>query len=95
MLDAAVAEQVLKALQPAELEIALVALRELQSGDQAIMRQWQIRLERAEYENRTRRAALSRSASLPRVPAHIFLCPLAYYVEWHSTPSLDAAVVRG
>src|SRR5207302_772983 len=49
-LDAAVSEQVLKALQPAELELALAALRELESRDQAIMHQWQMRLERAEYE---------------------------------------------
>jgi hypothetical protein len=50
LLDAAVSEQVLKALQPAELELALAALRELESRDQAIMHQWQMRLERAEYE---------------------------------------------
>jgi excisionase family DNA binding protein len=50
LLDAAVSEQVLKALQPAELELALAALRELESRDQTIMRQWQMRLERAEYE---------------------------------------------
>src|SRR5437016_12559702 len=50
LLDAAVSEQVLKALQPAELELALAALRELESRDQAILRQWQMRLERAEYE---------------------------------------------
>ena len=50
LLDAAVSEQVLKALQPAELELALAALQELESRDLAIMRQWQMRLERAEYE---------------------------------------------
>ena len=50
LLDAVVSEQVLKALQPAELELALVAVRELESRDQAIMHQWQMRLERAEYE---------------------------------------------
>jgi DNA invertase Pin-like site-specific DNA recombinase len=50
LLDAVVSEQVLKALQPAELELALAALRELESRDQASMRQWQMRLERAEYE---------------------------------------------
>jgi hypothetical protein len=41
---------VLKALQPAELQLALGALRELEVRDQAILRQWQMRLERAEYE---------------------------------------------
>jgi DNA invertase Pin-like site-specific DNA recombinase len=50
LLDAAIAEQVLEALQPAELELALAALQELESRDQTILRQWQMRLERAEYE---------------------------------------------
>ena len=50
VLDAAIAEEVLKALQPAELEIALAALQELESRDQTLLRQWQMRLERAEYE---------------------------------------------
>jgi DNA invertase Pin-like site-specific DNA recombinase len=50
LLDVVIAEEVLKALQPAELEIALTALRELESRDQTILRQWQMRLERAEYE---------------------------------------------
>jgi DNA invertase Pin-like site-specific DNA recombinase len=50
LLDAAIAEQVLEALQPAELQLALAALQELESRDQTILRQWQMRLERAEYE---------------------------------------------
>ncbi len=50
LLDAAVAEEVLKAMQPAELELALAALAELESRDQALGRQWQMRIERAEYE---------------------------------------------
>jgi DNA invertase Pin-like site-specific DNA recombinase len=50
LLDAAIAQEVLKALQPAEIELALAALRELESRDRAISRQWQMRLERAEYE---------------------------------------------
>ena len=50
LLDRVVVEELLKALQPAELELALAALRELETRDQAIMRQWQMRLERAEYE---------------------------------------------
>jgi hypothetical protein len=41
---------VLKALQPAELELALAAVHELESRDQVILRQWKMRLERAEYE---------------------------------------------
>ncbi len=50
LLDGVVAEEMLKALQPAELELALAALHELESRDQSILRQWQMRLERAEYE---------------------------------------------
>jgi DNA invertase Pin-like site-specific DNA recombinase len=50
LLDAAIAEEVLSALQPAELELALAALQELEARDQTILRQWQMRLERAEYE---------------------------------------------
>lgn len=50
LLDAAIAAEVLKALQPAEIELALAALQELESRDRTISRQWQMRLERAEYE---------------------------------------------
>ena len=50
VLDSVIVEEVLQALQPAELELALAALRELETHDQAILRQWQMRLERAEYE---------------------------------------------
>jgi DNA invertase Pin-like site-specific DNA recombinase len=50
LLDGVIAEEVLKALQPAELELALAALHELETRDQSILRQWQMRLERAEYE---------------------------------------------
>src|SRR5215831_17084734 len=49
-MDPIVTEEVFQALQPAELELALSALRELETRDQAMMRQWQMRLERAEYE---------------------------------------------
>ena len=50
LLDGVVAEQVLRALQTAELELALTALHELESRDNVILRQWQMRLQRAEYE---------------------------------------------
>src|SRR5260370_42504848 len=49
LLDAAIAEEVLKALEPAEIELALAALQELESRDRAISRQWQMRLGRAEH----------------------------------------------
>jgi len=50
LLDNVIALESLKALQPAELELALAALRELETRDQTLMRQWQMRLERAQYE---------------------------------------------
>jgi DNA invertase Pin-like site-specific DNA recombinase len=50
LLDTAITQEVLQALQPAELELALAALQELEARDQIILRQWQMRLERAEYE---------------------------------------------
>jgi hypothetical protein len=50
LLDGVIAEEMLKALRPDELELALSALHELESRDQAVLRQWQMRLERAEYE---------------------------------------------
>src|SRR5580700_9948053 len=50
LLDAAIADEVLKALHPAEIELALAALEELESRDRTISHQWQMRLERAEYE---------------------------------------------
>ena len=50
LLDNAIGEAVLTALQPAELELAVTALNELEQRDHAIMRQWHMRIERAEYE---------------------------------------------
>jgi len=50
LLDPLISEEVLKALQPAELDIALAALHELETRDQAVLHQWQMCLERAQYE---------------------------------------------
>jgi DNA repair exonuclease SbcCD ATPase subunit len=50
LLDAAIVTEALQALQPAELELALAALEELEARDHTVGRQWQMRLERAEYE---------------------------------------------
>ena len=50
VLDTTIVEEVFQALQPVELELALAALQELETRDRSIMRQWQMRLERAEYE---------------------------------------------
>jgi DNA invertase Pin-like site-specific DNA recombinase len=50
LLDAAIVVEALQALQPAELKLALAALEELEARDYTVGRQWQMRLERAEYE---------------------------------------------
>jgi len=50
LLDTAIAAKALQALKPAELELALATLQELEMRDQAVLGQWNMRLERAEYE---------------------------------------------
>jgi DNA invertase Pin-like site-specific DNA recombinase len=50
LLDDAICEEVFKALKPVELELALAALANLEERDQSIMRQWQMRIERAQYD---------------------------------------------
>lgn len=49
-VDAAVARLFLDALQPAQLEVSLATLAELENQARQIERQWQLRLERARYE---------------------------------------------
>lgn len=50
VLDAAVAERVLQILTPAQLEIALSALAEVERRDHAVEHQWQLKIQRADYE---------------------------------------------
>jgi DNA invertase Pin-like site-specific DNA recombinase len=50
LLDAAICEQVLQALKPRELELAVEALKHFEQHDRAILHQWQLQLERARYE---------------------------------------------
>jgi DNA invertase Pin-like site-specific DNA recombinase len=49
-VDAAVARVFLEALQPAQLEVSLAALDQIEAGARQIDRQWQLRRERAHYE---------------------------------------------
>ena len=49
-LDAAVAQRILSALVPAQVELALAALAEVEQRDQALDHQWQLKIQRAEYE---------------------------------------------
>ena len=50
LLDTAVSARVLSVLQPAQIEVAVEALRPLEHRDTAMSGQWRMRLERAEYE---------------------------------------------
>jgi DNA invertase Pin-like site-specific DNA recombinase len=55
-IDAAVAQLLLAAIEPAQLTIALEAIEHLEAQARAIAQQWQLRLERARYEaDRARR----------------------------------------
>lgn len=50
MLDDAIAARVLEALRPAELELAVQAIDELQRAEHAADEAWRLRVERARYE---------------------------------------------
>src|SRR6266516_3707520 len=49
-VDAAVANALLEAMQPAQLAVSLATLDQLEAQARQIERQWQLRLERAQYE---------------------------------------------
>ena len=49
-VDATVARVFLEAIQPAQLEVSMAALDQLEARARQIDRQWQLRLERARYE---------------------------------------------
>ena len=50
LLDEALSRRVLEVLQPEQFQIALRAVNELQERSQAIDRQWQMRIERLDYQ---------------------------------------------
>lgn len=50
LLDAEICRRVLEVLEPAQLEVATEAIEQLEQRDKALSRQWQMRIERAEYE---------------------------------------------
>jgi hypothetical protein len=49
-VDAAVARTFLEAMQPAQLEVSIAALEQIEARARQIDRQWQLRIERARYE---------------------------------------------
>jgi DNA invertase Pin-like site-specific DNA recombinase len=50
LLDKTVSERILEVLKPAQLQIAVEAVGELERRDEAVCRQWNMRIERADYE---------------------------------------------
>ncbi len=50
-LDALVAQQVLRALEPAALELSLRAVEDIERERERLHRHWKQRLERARYES--------------------------------------------
>jgi DNA invertase Pin-like site-specific DNA recombinase len=50
ILDEAIDERIVEILQPAEIKLAVRAFEELEHRTGAIERQWQLKIERAEYE---------------------------------------------
>lgn len=50
LLDEAITQRILSALIPAQVEIALAALAEVEQRDHALDHQWQLKIQRAEYE---------------------------------------------
>jgi DNA invertase Pin-like site-specific DNA recombinase len=49
-VDEAVARALLEAMQPAQLEVSMAALEQIEARARQIDRQWQLRIERAHYE---------------------------------------------
>jgi hypothetical protein len=49
-LDEAIAQRILSALLPAQVDLALAALTEVEQRDHALDHQWQLKIQRAEYE---------------------------------------------
>ncbi len=49
-IDAAVTQTFLEAMQPAQLEVSMAALEQIEARARQIDRQWQLRIERAQYE---------------------------------------------
>ena len=49
-IDAAVAQALLEAMQPAQLEVSLATLEQLEARARQVDQQWQLRLERAQYQ---------------------------------------------
>ena len=49
-LDVAICKRMMEIVVPSEIKLAIEAMEELEKRDQALCKQWQMRIERAEYE---------------------------------------------
>ncbi|MGH8567796.1 MAG: recombinase family protein, partial [Gammaproteobacteria bacterium] len=49
-VDATVAQALMEAIQPAQLEVSLAALSQIEARERQVEQQWQLRQERAQYE---------------------------------------------
>ena len=50
LLDTTVAKRVLQVIQPNQIELALKAVKELETREKVVCRQWEMRIERSRYE---------------------------------------------
>src|SRR5262249_56156387 len=69
-VDAALARLFLEAIQPAQLEVSLATLEQIEDQARQVERQWQLRLERARYE-----ADLARRRFLAVAPGNRLAAP--------------------
>ena len=49
-LDAAISKRIMEIVVPSEINLAIEAMEELERRDQSLCKQWQMRIERADYE---------------------------------------------
>jgi len=87
-VDAAVASALLEAMQPAQLAVSLATLEQLEAQARQIERQWQLRLERAQYE-----ADLARRRFLQVEPENR-LVARSLERDWNDKLSAVAALER-
>ena len=58
LLDQTLSHRILEILQPEQVEIALRAVKELERRSQAVDQQWQMRIQRLEYQAQLAQKAL-------------------------------------
>jgi hypothetical protein len=64
--DRAIEQRVLQVLEPAQFEIAIQAVEALKQRDEEVVRQWQMQIQRADYE-----AQLAQMSALVKTPSKV------------------------